>query len=347
MAVSVTGAGFRWLTRLLLVVGLLLVVAAPILRFWVTPLLAQSPQVPGSDGFVTHVSTGTITTLFDLESAETSSGAEPIPVTRTQSTRGDAVAAQEAAAAGFNVAVTTTTDRTVTEDGRLISETDYRLAADRRSQALVDCCDTQVGGVPVSAAGAGSPLRLPWFASEQDYPFYDVTLLSPVEMSPIGHEDIGGISALKLQQAGVPVAIGTVQVPGRLTGSEAPTVPLIRTHVVNRTLWVDPVTGIILRNVERVRESLRDPTGKDVVTLLVMTTASTPEQVDALVAQARAEGAGVRWTHTYGPALALAVGLALLVVGLVGLTLRVRAERVDQDFPDELATFEDLKEAFD
>jgi hypothetical protein len=41
------------------------------------------------------------------------------------------------------------------------------------------------------------------------------------------------------------------------------------------------------------------------------------------------------------------VGLALLLVGLIGLTLRVRAERVDQDFPDQLATFEDLKEAFD
>ena len=88
MALSLTGAWGRRLTRLALAVGLLLLVAAPVMRFWVTPVLAQSPEVPGGDGFLTHVSTGTITTLFDLETAE-STAIEPIPVTRTESTRGD------------------------------------------------------------------------------------------------------------------------------------------------------------------------------------------------------------------------------------------------------------------
>jgi len=99
--------------------------------------------------------------------------------------------------------------------------------------------------------------------------------------------------------------------------------------------------------VERVRESLRDSTGRDVVTLIVMTTASTPEQVDAQVAAARDEGREVLWTYTYGPALGAAIGLFLLLLGLAGLIVRMRAERVDEDFPDQLASFDDLKEAFD
>ena len=70
-----------------------------------------------------------MTTLFDLETAE-STAIEPIPVTRTESTRGDAVAAQEAAAVGVNAAVTDTTDRTETGDGRLIAES--RVPARRR-----------------------------------------------------------------------------------------------------------------------------------------------------------------------------------------------------------------------
>ena len=347
MALSVTSTGFRWMTRMFLVLGLLLLIAAPILRYWVTPGLAQSPIAPGGDGFLTHVSTGTITTLFDLETAEGSSGEEPIPVTRTQSTRSEAAGTQEAVDSGFNAAVTTTTDRTETADGRLIADSEYTLAADRHSQALIDCCGVQVGGVPVTTAGAGSPLRLPWFTPQEPYPYYDVTLLAPVDMTPIGDEEVGGITAMKFQQAGVPVPIGTIQVPGRLTGSEVPTVPLVRTRVVNRTIWVDPTTGIVLRNVERVRESLRDSTGRDVVTLIVMTTASTQEQVDAQVAAARDEGREVLWTYTYGPALSASIGLFLLLVGLVGLIVRMRAERVDEDFPDQLASFDDLKEAFD
>lgn len=346
MGVSLTGAWGRRLTRLALALGLLLLVAAPIMRFWITPLLAQSPEVPGGDGFRTHVSTGTITTLFDIETTE-SQAIDPIPVTRTESTRGDAAALQAVADAGANAAVTDTTDRTVTDDGRLIAEQQYRLAADRHSQALIDCCGVQVGGVTVPMAGSGSPLRLPWFTPEQVYPYFDVTLLAPVEMSFIGWEEVGGITAMKFQQASTPTPIGTVQAPGTLIGSDLTTVPLIRTHVVNRTLWVDQTTGIILRKVERIREALRDSTGKEIVTLLAMTTSSTPEQVDAQVAAAREEGRPVLWVHSYGPMLALGLGLVLLLVGTVGVIVRTRAARVEEDFPDELASFDDLREAFD
>ena len=289
---------------------------------------------------------GPVTTLFDLETAE-STAIEPIPVTRTESTRGDAAAAQEAAAAGANAAVTDTTDRTVTGDGRLIAESEYRLAADRHTQALIDCCGVQVGGVTVPMAGSGSPLRLPWFTPEESYPYFDLTLLAPADMSFIGPEEVGGMSALKFQQAASPTPIGTVQAPGVLVGSTLPTVPLVRTHVVNRTIWVDPTTGIILRKVERIREALRDSTGKDIVTLLAMTTSSTPEQVDAQVALAREEGRPVLWTYSYGPMLAVALGLVLLAVGLTGVIMRTRAARVEEDFPDELASFDDLREAFD
>jgi hypothetical protein len=346
VALSLTGAWGRRLTRLALAVGLLLLVAAPVLRFWVTPVLAQSPQVPGGDGFLTHTSTGTITTLFDLGTAETEAG-QPIPVMRTESTRGDAAGAQEAAATGANAAVTTTTDVTETDDGRLIAESEYRLAADRHTQALIECCDVQIGGVSVPMAGAGSPLRLPWFTPEETYPYFDVTLLAPAEMSFIGQEDVAGVTALKFQQATAPTPIGTVAAPGQLIGSPLATVPLVRTHVVNRTLWVDPTTGIILRKVERIREALRDGNGKDIVTLLAMTTSSTQASVEAEAARARDEGRPVLWVHTYGPVLAVILGLILLMLGTVGVIVRTRAARVEEDFPDELATFDDLREAFD
>lgn len=347
MTLSVAGPWMRWLSRLCLLGGLLLVVGAPILRFWVAPGLAQSPVTLGDGGAITHISVGSITELFDLEEGRAGAETEPIPVTRTQATVSDASATAQAGTQGLNVSVTETTDRTVTQDDRLIAQVEYRLAADRHTQALVDCCATQVDGVPVSPAGAGNPLRLPWFTSQAPYPYFDPVLLEPVELIPIGQEEVEGISALKFQQPAVPMALGTVQVPGRLTGSSADTVGLVRTYTVNRTLWVDPTTGIILRQVERVQESLREGSGQDVVTLLAVSTASTTEQVQASVAAAREQGRPVLWAHSYGPALCLGLGSLFLLLGVVGILLRVRAERVDRDFPDELASFEDLKEVFD
>jgi hypothetical protein len=347
MSAARTWAAGRRFTRAAVALGLLLVVAAPVLRFWVTPALAQSAAVPGGGGFVTFTSAGTITTLFDLEVPDAPVVTEPIPVTRTISTHGDADASQAAVAQGLNVAVTDTIDRTVTKDGRLIAETSYRLASDRHSQALTDCCGAEVGGVTVSMGGAGSPLRLPWFPPTATYPYFDTALMTAVAMDFIGSERVADIEAMKFQQATAPTAVGTVPVPGALVGSDQTSVTLTRALTVNRTLWVDPTTGIILRTVERVRETLRDETGNDVVTLVVMSLASTPEQEASQVAAAHDQGRPVLWAHSYGPALCLVLGTVLVLVGVVGTGLRVRARRAEQDFPDEWASFDDLKEAFD
>ncbi len=334
----------RWLTRTILAVGLLLLVAAPVLRYAVTPLLAQAPRVPGENGYLNHVSTGTISTLFDLEEEAAD---EPIAVTRTETSRGDEQQALAVVDDGLNVAVYTTLDRTVTEDGRLISEVSHRLAADRHSQSLVDCCGAAVAGVSVAMAGAGSPLRLPWFTPEQPYPFFDVTLLAPVPMTYLGRDRVADIDAMKFQQATPPTPVGTVLVPGRLVGSEQETVGAERTYAATRTLWVDPTTGIILRRTERIREALRSSSGKDVLTLLAMTLTSTPEQVQAQAEAAHDEGRPVILAHTIGPLVGAVGGALLLVVGLVLVAAQSRQRRALEDFPDTWADFDDLKEAFD
>ncbi len=487
-----SGDAGRRLTWLAVALGLVMLVAAPVLRAWVTPVLAQSPQDPGGDGFVTFTSTGVITTLFDLESAESSGAQTPIPlpstaptfgppsgteegtegsspaadpgaegaspaasadsdtspaasadsdadqtssgllggasagpvagvravarpvvlpsaapnpiesegpspavspgevsaeeppsdpegsaaatpeptaaesatpgegaddaidlpegallVTRTLTSRGDLAAAQQAAAEGLNVAVVDTSDRAVTEDGALISEVSYRLAADRRTQALADCCGTEIAGASLAVGGAGNPLRLPWFTPHATYPYFDTTLMAAVDLAYIGTDRVEDMEVLKFQQSTAPTAIGTVPVPGKLVGSEQETVTLARAYSVNRTLWVDPTTGIIIRTAERIREALRDEAGAEVVILLSMTLASTPEQEQAQMAQAHAEGRPVLWAHSFGPMLLLGVGGLLLILGLVGVGVRARARRAAEEFPDEPSTFEDLREIFD
>jgi hypothetical protein len=335
------------LARIALLLGVLALVTAPVLRFWVAPALAQSPAVPGGGGFVTFTEAGTLTALFDLEGDEaTTTLPAPVPITRTITTRGDAGATAAATTQGLNVAVTDTVDRIVTEDGRLIAETQFRLAADRHTQALAECCGVGVSGSPVAMAGAGSPLRLPWNVPPATYPYFDPVLLAPVQMAAVGSEAVAGQEALKFQQTSAPTPIGTVPVPGRLVSSEQPTVDLTRARTVTRTLWVDPTTGIILRTAERVRETLRDATGRDVVTLVTYALASTPEQEAVQAQRARTQGVPVRWASVHGPMIAVAASMLLLLLGTVLVVREVRAARVEEDFPDELATFEDLRETF-
>lgn len=336
---------WRWPVRLAVLLGILLLVAAPLLRFWVSPALAQSPRVPPG-GSTTYVEAGTVTSLFDLESGAASM-TQPIGVTRTTVSRADLPATRVAESGGRNVSVTTSTQSTTTTDGRVLGDLSFRLAADRHSQALVNCCGAQVNGVPVDMEGSGSPLRLPWFTPQASYPYFDLTLVRGVEMAYLGTDRIQDHPVSKFQQSTPATALGTVQVPGRLVGSEQPTVRLSRVHSVSRTLWVDPTTGIILRSAERVRETLRDSAGKDIVVLVAMTLGSTPEQEAVQLAQAEREGQPVMWAHTFGPLLCLAVGGILLVAGLVGVVVRARNRRLDEDFPDALATFEDLRDGFE
>lgn len=337
----------RVLARVVLLLGVLALVVAPVLRFWVTPALAQSPALPGDGGFVTFTEVGTLTALFDLEDAQAvTTLPAPVPITRTITTRADPAATAGAEAQGLNVTVSDTVDRIVTDDGRLIAETQFRLAADRRTQALAECCTVGVAGSPVAMAGAGSPLRLPWLAQPVTYPYFDPVLLTPVPMAAVGSEAVAGQDAMKFQQTTAPTPIGTVPVPGRLVNSEQPTVELTRARTVTRTLWVDPTTGIILRTAERVRETLRDAAGRDVVTLVTYGLASTPEQEAVQAQRARAQGLPVRWASVYGPAIAVAASALLLLLGTVLVVREVRASRVEEDFPDALPTFDDLRETF-
>jgi hypothetical protein len=268
-------------------------------------------------------------------------------VTRTLTTTGDAEATAAARAEGRNVAVTRTLEQTLTSDGRLVAETQYRLAADRSTQVLEDCCGVEVAGVEFSMAGAGSPLRLPWFTPAQTYPYLDTTLLAPVDMAFIGWDRVEDLDAMKFQQATPPTSLGKVAVPGSLVGSDQPTVRLARTYTINRTLWVDRTTGVVVRTAERVRETLRDDAGKDILVLLAMSLASTPEQDAVRVAAAKQQARPVLWTHTYGPLLCIILGSLLLLGVVIAIVLAIRARRVLEDFPDELRTFDDLKEAFD
>ena len=91
----------------------------------------------------------------------------------------------------------------------------------------------------------------------------------------------------------------------------------------------------------------RDDAGKDVVVLLAMTLGTTPESEATQRALADEQGRPVLWAHSYGPLICWTLGGLLLLLGTVLTVMRARERRAQEDFPDELATFDDLRDTSD
>ncbi|MGV1003650.1 MAG: porin PorA family protein [Candidatus Nanopelagicales bacterium] len=326
--------------KLLAALGLLLLLLAPVLRLVVTAYFAQAPLSPGPEGFDTQVSTGTVTALLDLDGGLTT---HPTKISQTVTTRADEAVAASARAAGYNVGVFSTLARTVDESGKVLREENLRLAADRRTQALVDCCGVFVGGVVVPMAGAGNPLRFPAFPARDTYPYFDTVLLTAAPMRFLGEDELNGSKVYKYQQATAPTAVGQVAVPGKLVGSRKETANGVRMYAGIRSVWVDPTTGIILRKAERIRETLRDSRGVGVLALYSADLDYTAEQTAANQALARAQGRPLRLSGFWAPAVLSGAGVLLLGwAGVAGFRRKREAELAD-DFTDEWASFDDVR----
>ena len=81
--------------------------------------------------------------------------------------------------------------------------------------------------------------------------------------------------------------------------------------------------------------------------LLVMSLTTTPQQEALQVAAAHDEGRPVLWAHAYGPAICLVIGTVLLAAAAIGGLLGLRSRRAQRDFPDEWASFDDLRETLE
>jgi hypothetical protein len=80
---------------------------------------------------------------------------------------------------------------------------------------------------------------------------------------------------------------------------------------------VEPLSGIIVKGSEQVRQWLRGPDGRDGQILLAGTITFTPQTVQRQVDNASDSAAKLRALRTTGPILAWSLGVVLLVIGLV------------------------------
>jgi hypothetical protein len=305
----------RGLGIALIGVGVFLVVLAGLLRFAVVPAVAKAPLSPGEDtGGVTQTDqSGVAAVLFD---PATLTERTDVPLTVTRFTRGDVPASQTPQALADDLAIYESFLRTEDNTGTVVSASTIRVAFDRVSSELSNCCGANFDGREVQFSGI-NPLKFPMFTPARDYSYYDANLEEAVPITYVGEEQLDGITVYRFEQSIEARQVGTLEVPGGLVDHPMPTFVAPRYYANDRSLWVEPITGAIVKGEERQLQTLRGPDGTDKVRLLDAVIGTTAEEIQDGVSQASSLASTITLLNSTLPIIGVVLGLILLVVGIV------------------------------
>jgi hypothetical protein len=299
--------------------GAFLLVLAGMLKFYAVPQLAKAPLVPGEEtgGVNVSVNEGTAVTLFNPGALAT--GDDPIrrnvPVVSTRYTRGDVPASESPEAADNNIAVYDSFSRLTDPEGTVLSAGTIRVAFDRTSSELSNCCGANVDGQEAPFAGI-NPLKFPFFVEKKSYDYFDTTILQALPAEFVGEEVLFGMNTYKFVQDIPPTQYTEIEVPGDLVGSEEPTVVGGRFYANNRTLWVDPVTGSVIKGYEEQKQTLRVD-GQDKLTLVEANVGGTDAAVQQTVEDTKSSSDLLNMLNSTIPLTAAILGVLALVGGLL------------------------------
>lgn len=300
--------------------GAFLLVLAGALKFYAVPALAKAPLVPGEStgGISTSLAVGTAESLFDPSALV--AGENPIrtnvPLTSTRTTRGDVTESQTDAAKADDLAIYDSFSNLTDDTGTTISAGTIRVAFDRVTSELSNCCNANIDGETVEWSGI-NPLKFPFNVEQKTYDYFDTTLAKAIPIEFSGTEDLDGLEVYVFKQSIPATQIGEQEVPGSLVGSTEASVKAPRMYENVRTLQVDPVTGSIIAGVEEQKQWLAGADGTEKLTIIKATVGTEDATKQTAIDDAKASGALIKTLGTTVPIVGFVLGLILLVVGFV------------------------------
>jgi Porin PorA len=226
-----------------------------------------------------------------------------------------------------------------TSNNSPVSYTSQRLAFDRRTGVLVNCCGSRVGNHTNLHLG-GQGYVWPIGTQQRTYQVFDTTLLKPVPFRYEGSTTVDGITAYKFVERVDNQQFGTQTLPGALVGiKNQASVTLPQYLTATNTYMVDPVTGATLAVTQNQTVSLKDSsTGATRLVLLQGKLASTPETIQAEVNTSNSYHVKIQLVQIIGPLVGLLLGLVLLIIGITLLLNEPDDEELIYEDESEPAT---------
>jgi hypothetical protein len=301
--------------------GAFLIVGALMCRFY---LPGQVVKFPLNEYTVSRLA-GTNVSYFSPKTGAEVNGASVRAVSTTQ---GDVVAGSSGTAVWNN---TTGVFDVTSQPQVAISYATERLAFDRRTGVLTNCCGAEVGTARPHFSGQG--YVWPIGTQQQTYDVFDTSTNKPEAANFTGTANIDGLNTYQFVQGINNRQIGTVTLPGSLVGTaDQATVTLPEYLTATNTYYVDPGTGAPVKIIEAQNETLQDPlTGGTALVLFNGTLTSTPATVSASVSTAQHYDSEISDVETIGPVVGFLVGLVLLALGIVLINLQREEYYYEED----------------
>lgn len=315
----VLGAIFTGLAAFLLVLAVLA-------RFY---LPGQVVKFPLNEYAVTSL-TGTNVSYFSQQTGSPVTGAN---VQATSTTQGDVKAGSGSTAVWNNIVglfdVTTTRPPTTP-----IQYSTERLAFDRRTGVLVNCCGAEIGTRKVNFSG--QCFVWPIGVQKKNYQIYNTTLLKPVPAIYTGTSAVNGFSVYVFRVNVDSQKFGTISLPGSLVGMpDQPSVTLPEYLTAHNTYYVDPGTGSPVKLIQTQDISLVNPaTGTTALTVFHGTLTSAPKSIAAAINTAKPHDNTIRWLQVLAPLIFLILGVLLLVAGSLMIVSSAR-EGYEYEYDEE------------
>ncbi len=305
----------RKLSLVLIALGAFLIVLAPMVRFYAYPRLAVAP--PNQRSVSTLV--GPNATIFDIGSLKEIT----TDLTTTVTTTGDSSTPDKAPGNVTYVNTTSTTSPDAPEiDGASYWSRDVeRMTFDATSgEANPSCCGdfvSDTAGVETPVSHHGIVAKFPFQTEKKTYQFWDSTLLKAQPIKYEGTATVDGVDVYKFGQTLPPTAYESMDVPLSILGLPGDeTVAADRVYSVDRTLWVEPETGVVLKRSEAVKETLNYQ-DEPRVTLTEVTTGYDAKTVKHNADEYGSQATLLHLTRVTGPIIAFVLGLGLVIGGIV------------------------------
>ncbi|RZS44774.1 DUF3068 family protein [Herbihabitans rhizosphaerae] len=221
--------------------------------------------------------------------------------------------------------------RVTTPEGKVVSATLRQECLDRQTNEAASSCsdrwiEAEQGKREKGFRQDGQNFKFPFFTEQRSYGMFDMSLRRAVEARYDGEDTVKDLDVYRFVQDVAPTKIADQKVPGALVGRSESTVDTERYYSVKRTLWIEPVSGMIVKAEETNRQELRLPgqsTGTVVSDANFLYTDAT---IDDFVKQASENRSKLRLVASIGPAVLISVGGVLILVGAVLVFLYGRRE---------------------
>ena len=290
-------------------VGVFMIVAAVLVRFYAYPTLATVPAT--YDGVTELESSGAQIFNSDPEVLKT----ETWDLDISAFTIADSGAKQPDGVATW---VSSTTVRRA--DNTVFQQTRERAPFDAVSGAAVTCTacgswEEVAEGDRVDVTRKGQVFKFPFATEKRSYNVWDGTVGEATKATFEGEETIQGLTVYKFVQRIEPQVVETREVPGKVFGSSEAAVDAEMWYGMTRTFYIEPQTGSPVDRVEeRVQELRYDGVSVPAFTGTVQyTDAQVKKSVDDTKTNASLLG-GMRVAF---PLLLLVLGVAFVAGGLI------------------------------